>query len=79
LTIRRFDQVIAAAGLRLRRKEIHPFTGSRFAGLKKLLAQSPLRDFFCSCAVYEIEKPLSTAAAGTSPAENSFVTSSRQF
>jgi SAM-dependent methyltransferase len=57
LTIRRFDKAIDEAGLHRRRKQIDPFTGSSFADLKKLLAHSPWQDFFCSCAVYEIEKP----------------------
>jgi SAM-dependent methyltransferase len=57
LTIGRFDKTVGKAGLRVRRKQIDPFTGSGFATLKKLLARSPLPDFFCSCAVYEVEKP----------------------
>jgi hypothetical protein len=58
LTIRRFDDVAAAAGLRIKRKEVNPFTGSKLSGLKKLLARSPWPDFFCSCAVYELQKPV---------------------
>jgi SAM-dependent methyltransferase len=58
LTIRRFDEVLVKAGLRPRRKQIVPFTGSRFSGLKRWLAHSPWPDFFCACAVYEVEKPV---------------------
>jgi SAM-dependent methyltransferase len=57
LTIRRFDETAARVGLQTRRKQVDPFTGSSLAALKKLLVRSPLQDFFCSCAVYELEKP----------------------
>jgi len=56
LTITRFDRTVAGAGLRIRRKQVNPFEGSTLAGLKRLLAKSPWPDFFCSCAVYELEK-----------------------
>lgn len=58
LTIRKFDEVSKRAGFRQRRKQINPFTGSTLAGLKKFLANSAWPDFFCSSAVYELEKPL---------------------
>lgn len=69
LTIRRFDETTAKVGLLPRRKQINPFTGSAFAPLKRLLVRSPGQDFFCSCAIYELEKPGSkrledTPAAG---------------
>lgn len=57
LTIGRFDRTVAQAGLRERRKQINPFSGSTFSGLKGLLARSPWPDFFCASAVYELEKP----------------------
>lgn len=56
LTIRRFDEIVARSGLQQRRKQIDPFTGSSFAGLKRWLAQSRWPDFFCACAVYELQK-----------------------
>ncbi|HEY6347372.1 MAG TPA: class I SAM-dependent methyltransferase [Bryobacteraceae bacterium] len=56
LTIREFDRVAAAEGLRAARKQINPFTG-RLTGVKKILARSPWPDFFCSSVVYELEKP----------------------
>jgi SAM-dependent methyltransferase len=58
LTIRRFDEVIAAAGFHPRRKQINPFTGSTLSGLKRFLAHSRWPDFFCSSVVYELEKPV---------------------
>lgn len=57
LTIRRFDEIVSKAGLHYRRKQINPFTGSRFSRLKNLLVRLPWPDFFCSCVVAEIEKP----------------------
>jgi SAM-dependent methyltransferase len=57
LTIRRFDEVVASAGFQARRKQVHPFTGSTLSTLKELLVRSPWPDFFCSCVVYELQKP----------------------
>jgi SAM-dependent methyltransferase len=57
LSIKRFDAMVMKAGLRASRKQVEPFTGSRFSGLKNLLVRW-WPDFFCSCAVYEISKPL---------------------
>ncbi len=57
LTIRRFDQTVIGAGLQLRRKQINSFGGSTLPGLKRFLAHSHWPDFFCSSAVYELERP----------------------
>jgi SAM-dependent methyltransferase len=56
LTIAGFDKVVAKVGLWPRRKQINPFTGSTLSAVKGLLARSRWRDFFCSSAVYELEK-----------------------
>jgi hypothetical protein len=58
LTIRGFDEAVARADLRLRRKQINPFSGPAWATIKKMLARSPFSDFFCSSVVYELEKPV---------------------
>lgn len=58
LTIRQFDAIVAKAGLRARRKTINPFGGYWLSFLKRWLARSPWPDFFCACAVYELEKPV---------------------
>jgi SAM-dependent methyltransferase len=57
LTIAHFDKTIGKVGLRPRRKQINPFTGSVLSGAKRFLARSPWPDFFCSSAVYELDKP----------------------
>jgi SAM-dependent methyltransferase len=57
LTIRGFDNTAAATGFVIRRKDVNPFTGATLAGLKKALVKSPWPDFFCSCVVYELQKP----------------------
>ena len=57
LTIRRFDQTAGRAGLRPRRKQINPFSGSTLSRVKRVLARLPWPDFFCASAVYELEKP----------------------
>jgi len=57
LTIGQFDNLIASVGLHARRKDVYPFTGKQLTWLKKLLVRSPWPDFFCSCVVYELEKP----------------------
>jgi ubiquinone/menaquinone biosynthesis C-methylase UbiE len=61
LTIARFDKTIARVGLRSRRRQINPFSGSTLMAVKRLLARSPWPDFFCASAVYELEKPGMTA------------------
>lgn len=57
LTISKFDETAAKVGLRTRRKQINPFTGASFSSVKRFLARSRWKDFFCSSAVYELEKP----------------------
>ena len=44
------------AGLRIWRKGI-PFSGSLLRWLKEWLVRLPWPDFFCACAIYELEKP----------------------
>jgi SAM-dependent methyltransferase len=61
LTIRRFDAIVARTGLRIKRKEVLPFTGNRLATLKKMLVRTPWPDFFTSRVIYELEKPARTS------------------
>jgi SAM-dependent methyltransferase len=55
LTIRGFENAVTAAGLRIVRRDVIPFSG-KLAAIKRLLARSPLRDFFCACVIYELER-----------------------
>jgi SAM-dependent methyltransferase len=57
LTIRRFDALVTKAGLRIKRKEVLPFTGRRLAAVKELLVRTPWPDFFASRVIYELEEP----------------------
>jgi SAM-dependent methyltransferase len=72
LTIGHFDKTVGKVGLRPRRKQINPFTGSTFSGVKRWLANSFWPDFFCSSAVYEIEKPCQTGETVRTAASSRF-------
>jgi SAM-dependent methyltransferase len=55
LTIRSFENSVTTAGLRVVRRDVIPFTG-KLVAIKRLLSRSPLRDFFCACVIYELER-----------------------
>lgn len=55
LTTWRFEHVCRRFGFEINRKEFVPFTGRRFASLKRALVRLPyLADFFSACVVYEL-------------------------
>jgi hypothetical protein len=56
LTIKQFEASVLKTGLTIRRKQVNPFSGTRFKLIKRLLAKSPIPDFFCASVVYELEK-----------------------
>lgn len=54
LTIAGFERELTRVGLAVAAKKVHPFSGSRLAGLKRMLARLPWPDPFCACVTYEI-------------------------